>query len=107
MLVFLCDFRPHKEEQHRVHVIVGGDKLDYCDDAGSPVANLLETKIIINSVTSDANKVERFMSTDRKDNFLETPTRDPEYMKVKCKYLHQDVRTTHNLEKIKTPDNCV
>ena len=49
-----CNYRPLKEEPHRVCITVGRDKLDYNDDVGSLAANLLETKILINSTISDA-----------------------------------------------------
>ena len=75
---FVCNFRPLKEEQYRARITVGGDKLEYSDDTGSLAANLLETKIIINSVISDAKKGARFMSADIKDHFLATPMIDPE-----------------------------
>jgi len=51
---FVCDYRPLKDEKHRVRVTVGGDRLPYHDDAGSPAADLLETKLLINSTISDA-----------------------------------------------------
>ena len=86
---------------------VGGDKLDYYDDAGYLVANLLEKKILINSVISDANKGSRCMNADTKYHFLETPMRDLECMKVKHKHLPDDIRITYNLEQMKTPDDCI
>ena len=42
---FVCDHRPLKTEQWRVRLVVGGDKLPYDNDSGSPAANLLDTKI--------------------------------------------------------------
>jgi len=57
-----------------------------------PAANLLETKIILNSTISDANQEARFMSADIKDHFLATPMNKPEYMKVKYKYIPEDIR---------------
>ena len=45
---------------------VGGDKLDYNDDAASPAATLLETKLLLNSVISDAHNGARFMTIDIK-----------------------------------------
>ena len=50
-------------------MVVGGDRLDYFDDSGSPAASLLETKILINSTISDADKGAKFMSADLKDFF--------------------------------------
>ena len=53
---FVCDYRPLKEEKYRVRLVVGGDKLHYSDDAGSPTATLIETKLLINSVISGAKR---------------------------------------------------
>ena len=61
----------------------GGDKLDYIEDIGSPVANLLEIKILINSTISNAKKGARFICIDIKDYFLAILMKNPEYMKVK------------------------
>ena len=33
---FICDSLPLKSEQHRVRLVVGGDGLDYIEDAGTP-----------------------------------------------------------------------
>ena len=54
----VCDYREHKEEKFRVRLTLGGDKLEYFDETASPAANLLETKILINSVISDAKRVQ-------------------------------------------------
>ena len=43
---YVCNYRPLKEEQYRVRVTVGSDKLTYNEDSGAPAANLLETKIL-------------------------------------------------------------
>ena len=48
---------------------MGGDKLSYEADTGSPTASLLETKLLVNSVMSDADKGARFLSCDLKDFF--------------------------------------
>ena len=46
---FVCDHRPLKTEPWRVRIVIGGDKLSYANDTGSPAASLLETNIFINS----------------------------------------------------------
>ena len=46
----------HKIEEYRIRITVGGNMLSYEEDAGSPAANLLETKVLVNSVISDAKK---------------------------------------------------
>ena len=60
----VCDFRPLKEEQHRVRKTVGEYRLVHGHDAGFPSASLLEEKIILNSTIYDARKGSRFMSID-------------------------------------------
>ena len=70
---YVLDYRPLKEEPYRVRITVGGDKLHYTDDAGSPAANLLETKVLINSTISEASRGARFMTADIKDFFWHRP----------------------------------
>ena len=67
--------------------MVRGDKLPYSEDPGSSVANLLETKLLLDIVISDAAIDARFMSIDLKDHFLFSPMDKPEYMTIHCKYL--------------------
>lgn len=94
---FVCDHRPLKDEPWRVRLVVGGDKLNYEFDSGSPAASLLETKILLNSVISDTRKGARFMSLDLKDFFLTSPMPDAEYMKIPTKYLPQDIINRYSL----------
>ena len=104
---YVCDYRPLKDEPYRVRITVGGDKLEYPDDAGSPAANLLETKILLNSVISDADKGARFMCADIKDHFLATPMDHPEYMRVQYKYIPNDIRHRYNLNSKVTSDGYI
>ena len=66
----IIDHRPLKTEPWRVRLVVGGDKLLYEADAGSLASSLIETKILLNSTISDAEKGARSMSYDLKDFFL-------------------------------------
>ena len=89
---FVCDYRPLKDDPYRGRITVGEDRLSYDDDAGSPAANLLETKILINSTISDAHRGARFGCMDIKDHFLATPMGREEFMKVRYKHFPQDIR---------------
>jgi hypothetical protein len=40
------------EEPNRIRLVAGGDKVHYPFDAGTPTANLLTIKLLINSVIS-------------------------------------------------------
>ena len=97
---FVCDHRPLKDEQWRIRLVVGGDKLEYEFDSGSPTTDLTETKVLINSVISDAKDGARFLSMDLKDMFLHTPMERPEYMKVPLKYFPPDIITKYALHKL-------
>ena len=50
----VCNYRLLKQEEYRVCLTLGGDKLDYDYDATSPAASLIETKLLLNSVISDS-----------------------------------------------------
>jgi hypothetical protein len=103
----VCDYRPLKSEPYRVRLTVGGDKLPYDDDSGSPAASLLETKLIINSTISDSRRGARFLSADLKDHFLASPMKQPEYMKIKYKYFPADIRKKYELWKFVTADGYI
>ena len=60
----ICDYRPHKQETHRVRLTVSGDRPPYNDDVPSPAASLLETIFLLNSTISDTSKGVRFMTLD-------------------------------------------
>ena len=80
--------------------MVGGDRLTYTADAGSPATDMVETKILLNSTISDAKYGARFMSADIKDFFLASPMDRPEYMRVKLKYFSADIRQRYNLDQL-------
>lgn len=93
---FVCDYRPLKDEKWRIRLVVGGDRLSYNSDVGSPATDIMETKILFNSTISDAKNGARFATIDLKDMFLHTLMADPEYMRVPYKYFPQDIRTKYN-----------
>ena len=104
---FVLDYCPLKDDKFWVRITVGGDKLEYLLDAGSPTANMLETKVLLNSVISDAHKGAKFMSADLKDHFLMTPMGHYEYMRVPYHKFPQDIKDSYNLDKIMTDDGYV
>ena len=95
---FVLDYRPLKPDKYRTRITVGGDKLTYPYDAGSPTTDLLESKILINSTISDAKIGARFCSADIRDMFLASPMERPEYMKVLYKHFPEDIRQRYNLQ---------
>ena len=104
---FRFDHRPLKPEPFRARLVVGGDRLDYTNDASSPAASLLETKIIINSVISDAADGARFMALDLKDFFLASPIPDAEYMKLPLGHFPADIIDRYKLNELVADDGFV
>ena len=75
-----CDYRPLKKEKLRVRLTLGGDVLDYDGNASAPAATLLEAKLLLYSIISDADKSARFMSADLKYFFLQSFLEELEYI---------------------------
>jgi hypothetical protein len=64
--------RPEKiDELNQTRLVAGGDRVHYPGDAGTPTANLLTVKLLINSIISTAGA--KFMMMDIKDIYLNTP----------------------------------
>jgi hypothetical protein len=67
-----CLIRPEKiEEPNRTRLVAGGDRVHYPFDAGTPTANLLTIKLLINSMISAPGA--RFFTMDIKNFYLCTP----------------------------------
>ena len=98
----VCDYRPLKQEKIRVRLTVGGDKLEYSNDASSPAASMIDAELLIYSTISD-----RFMTVDIKDFFLQSRLPQPEYMKIHIKYFPQDLQIKYNIQHITGVDNYV
>jgi hypothetical protein len=90
-----------------VRLTVGGDKLPYTYDAGSPAASLLETKLILNSTISDSDKGAKFLCANLKDHFLASRMKDPEYMRIKYKYFPAAIREQYNLATFLATDGYI
>ena len=104
---FVCTYRPKKNEPWRIRIVAGGDKLSCSYDTGSPAASLLETKLLLNSVISDAHKGARFLTCDLKDFFLASPMEEKEYMRIHIKHFPQDIRDQYNINNIVHTNNFV
>ena len=86
---------------------IGGDKLEYADDTASPAASLIETKLLLNSVISDAHKGARFLTMDLKDHFLQTVMKDAEYMRINQKYITKEIEDEYDTKDLIAPDGYI
>jgi hypothetical protein len=65
---FVCELKPNKKEIHQTRLTVGGDKVHYPGDVGTPTADLTLVKMHVNSIifTQDA----QYMMIDVKNFYL-------------------------------------
>ena len=105
----VCNYWPLKTETFCVRLTIGGDKLQYKNKTTSPTADLLETKILLNSTISEAHKGARFMGIDIKNHFLMTtlPKNDREYMRIHQKYFEKSFIDLCKLHDCLDPDGYV
>ncbi len=71
-----CLVQPEKlDKPNRTRLVAGGDRVHYHCNTGTPTANLLTIKILINSIISTAGA--KFMTMDIKDITTTSETRPP------------------------------
>jgi hypothetical protein len=97
--------RLEKEEIHRTRLVAGGNRVNYPGDAGTPTADLLTIKLLLNSIISTSGA--KFMTMDIKDFYLNTPMARYEYMRLKLADMPEDVIAHYNLNAIVTPDGYI
>jgi hypothetical protein len=68
---FVCAYKPHKADPHRVCMTVGGDRIEYPFEVATKTANLTVTKAILKSVCS--TKAALYMNMDIKNYYIGTP----------------------------------
>eukprot|EP00804_Cyclotella_cryptica_P029607 CCRYP_017301-RA/>CCRYP_017301-RA protein AED:0.20 eAED:0.20 QI:0/0/0/1/0.2/0.16/6/0/602 len=89
-----ANFRPEKDDPHRVRLTVGGNRIHFPGDCGTPTADMLTTKILLNSIISTQGA--RFMTIDIKDFYLNTPMARPEFMRLKLADIPEEFIILYN-----------
>jgi hypothetical protein len=74
-------------------------------NAGTPTADLLTVKLLINSIISTAGA--KFMTMDIKDFYLNTPMARYEYMQLRIANMPEAVIEHYNLRDKATPDGYI
>jgi hypothetical protein len=101
-----CLIRPKKiDEPNRTRLVAGGDRVHYPFGAGTPTADLLTVKLLINSVISTPGA--RFFMMDIKKFYRNTPMVRYEYMRLKLADMPNDVIEHYKLRDVATPDGFV
>ena len=101
----VCDVRDHKEEKNQTKLTVGGDIINYPDDCGTPTADLLTFKLLLNRVISTKNA--KFVTLDIKNFYLNAPLTRYEYLRPRLDNFPEEVIAQYNLKDIVTSDGYV
>ena len=101
-----CLIRPEKiDKPNRTRLLVGGDRVHYPGDAGTPTVNLLTIKLLLNSIISMPNA--KFINMDIKDFYLNTPMTWFEYMQLQLADMPEDIIAHYKLTDIATQEGYI
>jgi hypothetical protein len=102
---FVCEYKPNKEEKERTRLAVGGDRVNYPDEVGTPTADLLLIKTHLNSVI--LMPAARYMTMDISNFYLNTPMERFEYAHIPIVDIPEEIISEYDLAKLLDRDNCV
>ena len=80
--------RPEKEDPYRIWITIGGDRINYNEDCGTPTAYLLAVKLLLNIIFYTAGP--KFFTMDIKNFYLNTPLPRYEYFRFKISDMPDD-----------------
>ncbi len=89
------NYCPKKDDPNRMHLTVGGNRVNFPGDCGMPMVDIVTVKLHLNSVI--LTKGARYCTIDLKDFYLMTPMTCSEYMSMKIKDLPKEFVTMYNL----------
>ncbi len=99
---FSCDLKPNKAEKERTRLTMGGDRINYPDNCGTPTADMILFKILVNNILSTPKA--KCLMLDIKDFYLRTPMKRPEYMCLKITDIPEEITEHYNLRELVTED---
>ena len=71
----VANYRPEKEDPNRIRLTVGGNRINFPGDCGTPTTDMCTFKLLLNSIVSTQGAM--FMTIDIKDFYLNTPMARP------------------------------
>jgi hypothetical protein len=87
--------KPNKAKVHYTQLTVGGDKVHYPGDVGTPTADLTQVKMHINIVVS--NRGARYITMVIKNFYLNTPMVRYKYIWIKIDDIFDEIIVEYNL----------
>ena len=83
-------------DKNRTQLTVGGIRINYPGDVGTPTVCLLTVKLLVNSVISTAGA--EFMTLDILKIYLNTPLARYEYLRIKLSNFPNNVIEEYNMK---------
>jgi hypothetical protein len=91
----VCVFCDRKKDKYRTCITMGRNLVNYTGNCGTPTANLLTVKLLLNSIIS--TPYAKFMTLDLKDFYLMTPMKTYKYFHMKLELFPQDIIDKYDL----------
>jgi len=91
----MCNERPQKAEINKTPLTVGGNRINYPHECGTPPAHLMLVKLLLNSVISTRNA--KFRTLGIKNFYLNTLLQRYEYLRLKLEQFPADVIKEYGL----------
>jgi hypothetical protein len=88
-----------------MRLTVGGDRRNSSNDCGTPTADMLLIKLLLNSVISTRGA--EFMPADIKNFYLNTPLIRYEYVQLKLSDIPEEVIQEYKLQEKASTDGTV
>ena len=95
------NYRPENKDPNRCRITVGGNMTNYPGYCGTPTADLLTVKLLLNRFISTEGA--RFMILDISIFYLMTPLKRKEYVKMKLSDFPETLIAHDNLCEKATP----
>jgi hypothetical protein len=102
---FVCEYKPNKEEKEHTRIAVGGGKVNYPDEVGTPTADLLLVKSHLNSVISTQSA--KYLTLDISNFYLNTPMECFEYTRIPMADIPDEIITEYKLQQFVDQNDCV
>jgi hypothetical protein len=94
----VVDYRPQKDDPHRIQITAGGNLIDYNNNASVCMADLNTSKLHWNSMVSMENA--RYMCLDIKNIYLTAALKYFKYMKIPLSLFPTWTIEQYNLNKL-------
>jgi len=92
----VIDYRPQKEDPHRIHIMAGGNLINYEGNASVRTADIDTAKLHWNGVVSTPDA--KYMCLDIKKNYLTAALEYFEYMKIPLSLFPELTQEQYNLK---------